>query len=137
MTDGDDAGAVILFDGVCNLCNGSVQFVIKRDRQKYFRFASLQSDSAIRVLSEYADFATVPDSIVLIEDHRVWVKSAAILRIARHLRFPWPAAYAFTAIPRPLRDWVYDLVARHRYRWFGRKDYCMVPTPELQDRFLK
>ena len=128
--------AVILFDGVCNLCNGSVQFVIKRDSARYFRFASLQSDAAARVLADAGHAGAVPDSMILVEDDKVWFKSTAILRIARHLRFPWSAGYAFIAIPRPLRDWIYDLVARHRYRWFGKKDQCMVPTPELRNRFL-
>ena len=132
----DRAGAIILFDGVCNLCNGSVRFVIRRDPNRYFKFASLQSEAASRVLAETNHATPGPDSIVLVEADRVWVKSTAILRIARQLRFPWPVSYAFVAIPRPIRDWVYDFVARHRYRWFGRKDVCMVPTPELRDRFL-
>jgi predicted DCC family thiol-disulfide oxidoreductase YuxK len=78
----------------------------------------------------------VPDSVVLIADGRLWTRSAAALRIARRLSFPWPLLYVFVVVPRPLRDWIYDLVARHRYQWFGRRDACMMPTAELRGRFI-
>lgn len=128
--------AVVLFDGVCNLCNGFVRFVIARDARTRFSFASLQSDAASRLLARtpLADHAA--ETIVLVDGDRILTKSAAALRIARDLTFPWNLAYAFIGVPRPLRDWVYDLVARNRYRWFGKQDVCMVPTPELRRRFL-
>ena len=129
--------SVILFDGVCNLCNGAVQFVIARDPGARLQFAALQSPAAARLVASAGSRHALPDSIVLVEDGRLWTRSTAALRIARHLRFPWPAAYALIAVPRPLRDWVYDLVARNRYRWFGRRDVCMVPTPALRARFLE
>ena len=129
--------SVILFDGVCNLCNGAVQFVITRDRSARFRFAALQSAAAAPLLGAAGSHQPLPDSIVLVEDGRVWTRSTAALRIARGLRFPWSTAYALIAIPRPVRDWVYDLVARNRYGWFGRRDTCMVPTPALRARFLE
>jgi predicted DCC family thiol-disulfide oxidoreductase YuxK len=129
--------SVILFDGVCNLCNGAVQFVIERDRSARFRFAALQSAAAAPLLGAAASRQPLPDSIVLVEDGRVWTRSTAALRIARGLTFPWSAAYALIAIPRPFRDWVYDLVAKNRYGWFGRRDTCMVPTPALRARFLE
>ena len=129
--------SVILFDGVCNLCNGAVQFVIKRDRSARFRFAALQSAAAAPLLAAAGSRQPLPDSIVLVEDGRVWTRSTAALRIARGLTFPWSAAYALIAVPRPLRDWVYDLVAKNRYGWFGRRDSCMVPTPALRARFLE
>ena len=125
---------VILFDGVCNLCNGFVQFVIARDPGARFRFAALQSDSARRLLD---GLGAVPDSVVLVDGGRVYTRSAAALRIARRLPFPWSLAQALIVVPRPLRDWVYDRIARHRYRWFGRKDVCMIPTPDLRARFLE
>lgn len=128
--------AVILFDGVCNLCNGLVQFVIARDPARRFRFASLQSDVAQRRLEGAGIAANVPDSIVLLEEGRLFTRSTAALRIARRLRFPWSLAFALIVVPRPLRDWVYSLVARNRYRWFGRRETCMIPTPELEERFL-
>ena len=79
----------------------------------------------------------MPDSIVLVDDGRLYVRSTAALRIARRLRFPWPILWVFMAVPRPLRDWVYDVIARHRYGWFGKRDSCMVPTKEIRDRFLE
>jgi predicted DCC family thiol-disulfide oxidoreductase YuxK len=132
-------GAVVLFDGVCNLCNGFVQFVIPRDPDAYFRFAALDSDAAGRVLSTARDArhgGPLVDSIVLVEDGVVYVRSAAALRIARRLGFPWVLGYALMIVPRPLRDAIYDLVALRRYRWFGRRETCMVPGPGVRDRFL-
>ena len=128
---------VILFDGVCNLCNGFVQFVIARDPAGRFQFAALQSDSARRLLARLDGLGGIPDSIVLVDNGRVYTRSAAALRIARGLPFPWSLARALIVVPRPLRDWLYDRVARHRYRWFGRKDVCVVPTPDLRARFLE
>jgi predicted DCC family thiol-disulfide oxidoreductase YuxK len=126
--------AVLLFDGVCTLCNGFVQFVIQRDPAGRFQFATLQSDAARRLLQ--AAPQPLPDTLVLVENGRVFLRSTAALRVARGLKFPWPLAFVLVVVPRPLRDWVYDIVARNRYRWFGRRDVCMVPTPELRARFL-
>jgi predicted DCC family thiol-disulfide oxidoreductase YuxK len=131
--------AVVLFDGVCNLCNGFVQFVIPRDPDGYFQFAALNSEAAARVLSttrEARHGGPLVDSIMLVEDGVVYVRSAAALRIARRLGFPWVLGYALMIVPRPLRDAIYDLVARRRYRWFGRRETCMVAGPGVRDRFL-
>lgn len=128
--------AVVLFDGVCNLCNGSVRFIIERDPRGRFQFAPLQSPVAERLIGARVDRTSLPDSIVLVDDERLYVRSSAALRIARGLRFPWPLAWVFIVVPRPIRDWVYDLIARHRYAWFGRRDECMLPTPEVKGRFL-
>lgn len=128
--------AVVLFDGVCNLCAGVVRFVARRDPHARFRFASLQSDAARALLARAGAPSPLPDSIVLLEDGRVFVESEAALRIARGLRFPWPLLASLLALPRFVRDPAYRVVARRRYRWFGRKDSCMVPTPELRARFL-
>ena len=125
---------MLLFDGVCTLCNGFVRFVIARDPAGRFQFAPLQSDAARRVLG--AAPQPLPDSLVLVENGRLFTRSTAALRVARGLRFPWPLAYVFVAVPRPVRDYLYDAVARNRYRWFGRRESCMVPTPELRARFL-
>jgi len=129
--------SVILFDGICNLCNGFVDFVIARDRAAHFRFASLQSDAARRVLSEVNAEHPLPDSFVLVEDGRVFTRSEAALRIARRLGVPWSLAYPLMVVPRPFRDWAYDVVARNRYRWFGKRETCRVPTPDLRRRFLE
>jgi predicted DCC family thiol-disulfide oxidoreductase YuxK len=126
---------VLLFDGVCTLCNGFVRFVIERDPAGRFRFAPLQSAAAARLLGAVPP--PLPDSLVLLEDGRLFTRSTAVLRVARGLPFPWPLAYVFVAVPRPVRDWVYDAVARYRYRWFGRREVCMVPMPELRARFLE
>jgi predicted DCC family thiol-disulfide oxidoreductase YuxK len=128
--------STILFDGVCNLCNGFVQFVVARDPEARFRFGALTSPAASDVLRQAGVTGPLPDSIILIEAGRVYFRSDAPLRIARRLPFPWPLAYGFVIVPRFVRDWIYDWVAAHRYRWFGRRDVCMIPTAELRRRFL-
>ena len=130
------AGPVILFDGVCNLCNGFVQFVIARDPQGRFRFASLQSKAAAALLNGQVQSGPLPDSVLLAEDGRIYTRSTAALRVARGLGFPWNLSYGFVMVPKPLRDAVYDWVARNRYAWFGKRDVCMVPTPDQRARFL-
>ena len=132
----DAPRAVVLFDGVCNLCNGFVRFVIPRDPLGRIRFAALQSEAARRLMAPTGVTRGDADSIVLVERERAFVRSEAALRIARQLRFPWPLLYGLVLVPRPIRDWAYDIVARNRYRWFGRRDVCMMPGPETQDRFL-
>jgi predicted DCC family thiol-disulfide oxidoreductase YuxK len=137
MTDAARDGPVILFDGVCNLCNGSVQFVVDHDPDGVFRFAPLQSESAQDLLAAVGfddyDFGT----FVLVDGDEYYTKSDAALRVARELERPWSWLWLFRFVPSVVRDGVYDLVARYRYRVFGRKDRCMVPTPELRDRFLE
>jgi predicted DCC family thiol-disulfide oxidoreductase YuxK len=127
---------IVLFDGVCNLCNGSVTFIIEHDPGGRFHFASLQSEAAQALGEEYGFDPSELDTIVLIENGRVYTKSDAAVRIARRLRGPARRWAAARHLPRPLRDSLYDLVARNRYRWFGQRQECMVPTPELQSRFL-
>ncbi|HEX2202676.1 MAG TPA: thiol-disulfide oxidoreductase DCC family protein [Longimicrobium sp.] len=127
---------VVLFDGVCNFCNASVNFIIDRDPRGRLRFAALQSEAGEAFLRgagmPTADF----DTVVLVEDGRVHTRSDAALRIARRLSGAWPLLAAFRVVPRPLRDLVYDLVARNRYRLFGKRDACMLPSPEVRARFL-
>jgi predicted DCC family thiol-disulfide oxidoreductase YuxK len=113
-----------------------VQFLIARDPSAHLRFGPLGSAAAQRLIAEAAPRGPLPDSMVLIEHRRMYTRSTAALRIARRLRFPWPLLYAFIVVPRPLRDILYDFIARHRYRWFGKRDTCMVPRPELRSRFL-
>lgn len=128
---------ILLFDGVCNLCNGAVQFIIQRDPSGIFRFASLQSEAAAGMLARFPEAPRNISTIVLLENGRLYTRSDAALRAARYLPAPWPALYGFIIIPRPLRNAVYDWIARNRYRWFGKKDQCMVPAPELKERFLE
>jgi predicted DCC family thiol-disulfide oxidoreductase YuxK len=127
---------VLLFDGVCNLCNSSVQFIIERDPDARFRFASLQSEEGQAVLSRFENRPSDLSSVVLIQDDQLYARSEAALRVARQLGGGWSLLYAFIVVPRPIRDAVYDWIARNRYRWFGKKDACMIPSPDLQSRFL-
>ena len=130
---------LILFDGVCNLCNSTVQWVIERDQEGQFHFATLQSDAARHELQATIgtdEIDTLPDSIVLLDSEGVHTRSAAALRIARALGFPFALLGLGVVLPRPLRDAIYDLIARNRYKWFGQRDTCMRPTPDLATRFL-
>lgn len=123
---------VILFDGVCNLCTGSVQFVIARDSRQRFRFASLQSPAAERLLGRRDDL----ESVVLVQGGRTYRKSGAALRIARRLDGLWPLLSLLLLVPRPLRDAVYDAIGRRRYRLFGKRAACWAPSAKLAERFL-
>jgi predicted DCC family thiol-disulfide oxidoreductase YuxK len=129
------ANPIVLFDGVCNLCNGSVQFIIRRDPKARFRFASLQSTVGERLRGELGIDPTL-DSVLLVEDGRWYKESDAALRIAHGLGGPWKALGIFRLIPTFLRDRAYRLIARNRYRWFGKQETCWLPTPELRGRFL-
>lgn len=139
---------VVLFDGVCNFCNASIQFIVDHERVPRLRFAALQSDLAATLLErvfgpeqakrlrEGATGDGDPDSIVLIEGDKGYTHSTAGLRIARYLRAPYRWAFGLVIVPRFIRDAVYRLIARNRYRWFGRSETCRIPTPELRKRFL-
>ena len=133
---GPSAHPILLFDGVCNLCDASVRFIIDRDPASVFRFASLQSNTGRRLSAQHGLDADELDTLVLIDDGRAYVQSDAVLRAASHLGRPWSWASSLTAIPRPIRNAAYQLVARNRIRLFGRRDACRIPTPELRARFL-
>ncbi|MBT2682738.1 thiol-disulfide oxidoreductase DCC family protein [Bacillus sp. ISL-37] len=126
---------VILFDGVCNFCDASVQFILNRDPNETFHFASLQSEAGQELLEKYHVRDDV-DSMILIENDKVYYKSGAALRISRHLRGAWKLLYVFMVVPAPIRNIVYDLIARNRYKWFGQKESCMLPPPNVRKRFL-
>lgn len=129
---------VILFDGVCNLCNGAVQWVIKRDKKNTFRFASLQSEFGQKFLEQkQIPMATAMKSFIFWESDQVFTSSTAALRVVRRLGGGWPVLYGFSVIPAFLRNAVYDLVSRNRYRWFGKQETCRLPTPALQERFYQ
>ena len=131
-----EAHPVLLFDGVCNLCHGIVRFLLDRDREARLRFAPLHSDLGRALLAHFELDADVLDNVVLIDTGGAHARSDAILLCARLLGAPWSWSWLLRAIPRPLRDAVYDSVARNRYRWFGKKDACPLPRPEWQERFL-
>jgi predicted DCC family thiol-disulfide oxidoreductase YuxK len=127
---------VILFDGVCGLCNRWITFVLERDRKAMFRFAALQSDAARVLLAAHALPPDQLESVVLVAEGRVYVRSAAVIEILRRLGFPWSAARLGAIVPTRIRDAVYDFVARHRYRWFGSTETCRMPTPSERARFI-
>ena len=126
---------IILFDGVCQFCDKSVQFILKRDPNGKFLFSSLQSDTGIQLRKDY-HIPEELDSIILIEGEKYHSKSTAALKIVRELRGGWKWLYMFIVIPRPIRDVVYDFVARNRLKWFGEKTACELPPPEVRKRFL-
>lgn len=128
--------AVILFDGVCNLCNGFVQFVITHDPAGRYKFAALQSETGQELLKGLPPTGRNLDSVVLIQNNRFYKRSGAALRILRGLSGGWPLLYTAIILPAFFRDWVYDLVAYNRYRWWGQRESCWLPTPELHARFL-
>ena len=129
--------AILLFDGVCNFCNGSVNFIIERDKIGYFKFAPLQSEIGQKLLGEYKIDKENTDSVILIEDEKVYTHSTAALRVARRLDGFWKYFYAFIIMPRPIRDFFYKLFAKNRYRLFGKQDACMLPTAAIRARFLE
>lgn len=146
MSDPNESTPIVLFDGVCNLCNGAVNFIINRDPKAVFRFASLQSDAGKDILARVGIHSgherRVPansdswTTMILVEGRQYFTGSTAALRIASQLKPPWNWLHGLIIFPRPLRDAVYYWIARHRYRWFGRTNSCPLPTPEVKSRFL-
>ncbi|MCI0482809.1 MAG: thiol-disulfide oxidoreductase DCC family protein [Candidatus Dadabacteria bacterium] len=137
MSDKDIEHPLVIFDGVCNYCCGVVNFIIGRDPRGVFRFAPFQSDAAKRILKRYNYPVGSLDSFVLIDWGKLYTKSEAGLRVQKLLGGVHKLLYAFIAVPRPLRDAVYDYIARNRYKWYGKKDECMIPDPEMRSRFLE
>lgn len=127
---------IVLFDGVCNLCNSAILFIIKRDKKDRFRFAPLDSDIGKELLSQYHMDSTKIDSIVLISGDSAYAKADAALYISKHLTHLWPLLYGFKVIPSFISNKIYDFIARNRYKWFGKKESCMIPTPNLTSKFL-
>lgn len=127
---------ILLFDGVCNLCNGLVQFIIERDPEAQFRFAALQSTSGQQLLQEAGLSLSALNTVVMYDEGKFYTHSDVPLRIAWHLGRFWRFFYIFRYIPKGLRDRIYDWIASNRYKWFGKQNACMMPTPALQKRFL-
>lgn len=126
---------LILFDGDCNFCNQNVLFIIKRDKYDQFKFCSLQSETAKELLKKHK----IPEnenSLILIDHHKAYNKSTAALRISRHLKFPWKLIYCFIIIPKPLRDFVYTMIANNRYKLMKQTNKCIIPTDEMKKKFL-
>lgn len=127
---------VILFDGVCNFCNGAVNFTIKRDKKKVIKFAALQSATGAALAEQYGVSANDLRSFLFVEDGIIYNRSTAALRVCRYLKGLWPLCYAFIIVPAFIRNGIYDFIAKHRYKWFGERDACMIPTPDVRSRFL-
>ncbi|RKP55436.1 DUF393 domain-containing protein [Cohnella endophytica] len=128
--------ALLLIDGVCNLCQGIARFIIARDPEAKFRFASLQSDIGQRLLQEGGMAVQNMDTFVMIDNGRFYTKSSAALKVVRRLGGLWPLLYALIVVPPFLRNGVYGFVAKRRYRWFGKEDSCILPTPDIRRRFI-
>src|SRR5574341_658753 len=127
---------IILFDGVCNLCNRSVIFILKREKDPVFQFASIQSEAGKELLEWCGLPSSFNQAVVYIENGEIYLGSTAALKIGQNLIFPWLLlASAGFIVPKFIRDWVYNQIAQHRYQWFGKKDVCMVPTENLRARF--
>lgn len=127
---------MLLFDGVCNLCNASVQWILKRDRKGIFKFAALQSDTGQMLLRQFGFSEKNFETVVLVTDGRIFTRSDAALEIVQRIGGVWSLLAVFKIIPRSIRDTIYDWVARNRYRWFGKKEECMLPRPEWGERFV-
>ena len=131
-----DAAPIVIFDGVCNLCSGGIHFILAHERDHVIRFAAAQSPAGQELLQRHGFDPQDLTTFVFIEAGEVHVRSDGALKVVRHLRLPWRMFCVLRAVPRPARDRIYDLVARNRYRWFGKRDGCLVPTPELRSRFI-
>lgn len=127
---------IVVFDGVCNFCNASVSFIIARDPQARFCFAPAQSEAGLVLLKSFGLESLSSETFVLIDGHACLLRSDAALAIAGKLKRPWPVFCVLRWLPKRFRDWVYSLIARNRYRLFGKKELCMVPSPEVKSRFL-
>ena len=127
---------IVLFDGVCNLCNSSVNFVIRHDKEDVFKFATLQSEIGKELVSKFSIDSSIVDSIILIDGEKHYEKSSAALHIAKQLTGAYPLLFGFMIVPKFIRNAVYDYIARNRYKWFGKKESCMIPTKELKNKFL-
>jgi predicted DCC family thiol-disulfide oxidoreductase YuxK len=136
MVESNNTKSIILFDGLCNFCNASINKIIELDKKNKFKFAAIQSEAGKKLLTEFSTDFSKTDSILLIENKIVLSKSTAVLKIAKQLSGVYKLCYAFIIIPTFMRDLIYDLIARNRYKWFGKKESCMIPTKEVSGKFL-
>lgn len=129
------AEQIILFDGVCNFCNGSVNFLIKRDSKGIFKYAPLQSEIGQNIIAKYNIPETV-DSIILLKENNIYIKSNAVIEIIKELKWYWKMLIIVKILPKKFRDLLYDLIANNRYKWFGKMDSCMIPDENVKSRFI-
>lgn len=126
---------IILFDGECNFCDRSVEFIIKRDKKAVYKFTSIQSDTGQFIVEKFAVPSDI-DSMILVKNETCYYKSSAALRICKNLKGAWKLLYFCLLVPKPIRDHFYDVISKNRYKWFGKKDSCTLPSPEIRNRFL-
>lgn len=127
---------IIVFDGACNLCNRWVQFVIKHDRDKIYKFCSIQSDTGKKITKQFLRGTDELKTIIFIDGNRLYIKSTAALYIVKNLSGVWSFLFVFVSIPKFIRNFIYDIVAKNRYKWFGKADKCMAPSKDIMDRFI-
>lgn len=127
---------LVLFDGECNFCDSSVQFILKRDTKGVFKFASLQSEVGLQIIKQH-EIPRDMESFVLVDDDKAYYKSSAALHVCKNLKGLWKTLFIFIIIPRPIRNIFYNIVADNRYKWFGKKESCMIPSPEIRNRFIQ
>lgn len=128
---------IILFDGICHLCNGTVAFIIRNDPDARFKFSALQSTHGQALLQSHQLVNNTTKTVVYLKEGKVYMKSTAALEVMKALGWPWKVMYVFIVIPKPIRDFMYDLIARWRYRIFGKRNTCTIPTKKIQNRFIK
>lgn len=127
---------IIIFDGICNFCNSSVNFIINKDHKNIFKFTPMQSKLGQKILAIHNISLDNTDTFLLVKNGEAFTKSDAALAITKELKSPWHYLVILRIIPRPMRDYFYSLIARNRYKWFGKRKHCMIPTTELQNKFL-
>ena len=137
MAEEIDQNPIILFDGVCNLCNRSVQFILRRDKKKKFRFATLQGKKGQEILKQFNLPADYLNSFILADGEKIYTRSTAALRMLKILGRGWNLFYGFMIVPPFIRNALYNMIAKYRYKWFGKKDQCMIPTPGIRERFIE
>ena len=135
MSDLKEKG-IVLFDGVCNFCNSSVNLMIRKDNTDYFRFLPLQSEKGKKIVEQFHLDPENLQTVILLENGKIYTRSTAALRIARKLKGGWKLFYGFVIVPTFIRDFFYNVIAKNRYRWWGQKESCMVPTPDVRKKFL-
>lgn len=136
MSNQEEFYEIVLFDGVCNFCNSTVQFIIKKERKSSIKFASIQSETGQRLIKQHGLDKGGIDSIVYISNGKARIKSTAALYLSKRLKGGYPLLFGFIIVPAFMRNWVYDWVARNRYKWFGKKDSCLIPSKEMRERFV-
>ena len=136
MTPQENNGLIVLFDGLCVLCSRAVRFIIRNDPGKLYRFAAIQSETGQKLIGMSNPENFSPDTVILVENGRVFVRSTAMLKILKNLSGLWPVLYCLIIVPEPVRDFFYKFVAGKRYRWFGKYETCMVPDRDLRSRFI-